>query len=164
MANIFEYPIFKEFILPFLLIFVLVFAILQRTKLLGEDKKQVDALVALAVGLIFIAIQPAKDFVIAFLPWIGVGIAVIFVFLVLYGFVAGDLSGDKIPNWMKVVFGILSGLFVIGIILWITGWYKLITAIDWNSSFWINVILIVVIVATIIIVLKGVGGKSEKKE
>ena len=40
--------LFTRFAWPFLLVFFIVFAILEKTKLLGEGKKQVNALVALA--------------------------------------------------------------------------------------------------------------------
>ena len=44
---IFDNPFFTEMLLPFLLVFVVVFAILQKTKILGEEKAQIDAIVAL---------------------------------------------------------------------------------------------------------------------
>ena len=52
--TIFQHFIFQEFILPFLLVFTIVFAVLEKTKLLGDGKKQLDAIVAFVVGLIFV--------------------------------------------------------------------------------------------------------------
>ena len=37
-------------IYPFLLVFVLIFAVLQKSKILGEDKKQIDSLIALSIA------------------------------------------------------------------------------------------------------------------
>ena len=48
-------PFFVEVILPFVLVFTLVFAVLQKTEILGKGKRQIDVLVALAIGLITIA-------------------------------------------------------------------------------------------------------------
>jgi hypothetical protein len=44
--TIFQNFIIKDFILPFVFMFVLVFAILEKTKILGDGKKQLDAIVA----------------------------------------------------------------------------------------------------------------------
>ena len=49
-----SHPIFVETILPFLLVFTLVFAVLQKSKILGDNKKQIDAIVSLVVGLLLI--------------------------------------------------------------------------------------------------------------
>ena len=45
---------FLDFVLPFILVFTLIFAILSKTKLLGEDKKQINALLGLIIGIILI--------------------------------------------------------------------------------------------------------------
>ena len=55
VETIFTNPLFVETILPFLLVFTLVFAILEKTKILGDGKRQIDAIVALVIGLIFVA-------------------------------------------------------------------------------------------------------------
>jgi len=111
---IFTNPIFSEMILPFLLVFVLVFAILQKSKILGEDKAQVDALISLVIGLILITVPFARDVVVNLMPWLAIGLAVMLVFMLLYGFVAGEsASGQK---WQKIVFGIIIGVFVTGIV------------------------------------------------
>ena len=47
-------PIFTDFLLPFALVFTLIFAILQKTKLLGDGKKQVDAIIGLVVGVFYL--------------------------------------------------------------------------------------------------------------
>ena len=40
-----------DVLLPFLLIFTIVFAVLQKTNILGEDKKNFNVIIALVVGL-----------------------------------------------------------------------------------------------------------------
>jgi multisubunit Na+/H+ antiporter MnhB subunit len=56
MTTILQAPLLIDFIYPFLLIFFIVFAILEKSKLFGDEKKQLNALVALVIGLIFISI------------------------------------------------------------------------------------------------------------
>ena len=148
--------------MPFLLVFVVVFAILQKSKILGEGKAQIDALVSLAIGLMLIAIPAPRDFIVQFLPWVAVGVAVLLVFFLLYGFVAGDLSGTNMKGWMKVVFGILAAIFTVGVILYVTGFWDNI--IGWftggSSELWMSIVSIVAIVLVVIFVLWGTKGAN----
>ncbi len=153
---IFDNPIFTEMILPFLLVFVLIFAILQKSKILGEGKAQIDALVGLAVGLIVIGFPVPRNIIVNLMPWMAVGVSVILVFLILYGFVAGDLSGDKVPKWMKVTFGVLAGLFVIGVVMYVTKlWSLVLGGFSFGSEFWVNVAVIALIVGAMIVAVTG---------
>lgn len=163
MVSIFASAFFTEMLLPFLLIFVLVFAILQKSKILGEGKAQIDALISLVIGLIVIVFPGPRDIIVNIMPWLGVGIAVILVFLILYGFVAGDLSGDSVPQWMKVTFGILAGMFTIGVVIyvtglwgWIEGWFDAA-----NSDIWMSIVMLLIIAGAITVaVVSGKNGGS----
>ncbi|MFH0711620.1 MAG: hypothetical protein V1889_00675 [archaeon] len=153
---IFDSPFFTEMLLPFLLVFVVVFAILQKSKILGEGKAQIDAMVALVIGLILIGVPGPREIVVGIMPWLAVGVAVILVFMILYGFVAGDLS--KAPNWMKISFGILAGLFTLGVVLYITGLWGIIEG--WfsggeSSDIWMNVLMVVLIIGAMAVAVFG---------
>ena len=161
MANIFANSFFTEMLLPFLLIFVVVFAILQKSKILGESKAQIDAMVALVVGLLLIGVPGPREIIVGIMPWMAVGIAVILVFMILYGFVAGDLSSA--PEWMKVTFGILAGLFTLAVVLYISGLGKIL--LEWFSlsgsgDIWMNVLMIALVFGAMAFAIWGV----EKKE
>ena len=52
VENILQHETLTSFVYPFLLIFFIVFAILEKTKIFGEEKKQVNAFVAFVIGLI----------------------------------------------------------------------------------------------------------------
>lgn len=160
---IFDNPFFTEMLLPFLLIFVLVFAILQKSKILGDGKAQIDAMVALVIGLILIGVPQPRNIIVGIMPWLAVGIAVILVFLILYGFVAGDLS--KAPDWMKIVFGILAGLFTVGVVLYVTGLWGIIGG--WlskgeSSDIWMNVLMVALVVGAMAVAV--FSGKKKKKD
>jgi len=156
---IFENPIFTEMILPFILVFVLIFAILQKSKILGEGKSQIDALVSLVIALILIAVPVARDIVVHLMPWLAVGVAVIFVFMILYGFVGGEIKEGKL--WMKVVFGILAGLFLIGVLIYVTGAWK--TTESWFSNEVLTTILLLAIVGGALALAISTGNKAKKK-
>ena len=54
--TILQAEIFTRFILPFFLVFFVLFAILEKTKLFGEGKKQVNAMISFVAGLIFVSV------------------------------------------------------------------------------------------------------------
>ncbi len=155
-----------EAVLPFLLVFVVVFAILQKSKILGEDKSQIDSMVALAIALILIGVETPRNIVVDLMPWLAVGVAVILVFLILYGFVAGDLSGNNTPDWMKNTFGILAAVFTVGVILYVTGLSSIIGT--WfegsgESGWLMNGILIVLVIVAMWVAVSGGKGKKKKR-
>ena len=158
---IFDSPFFTEMLLPFLLVFVVMFAILQKSKILGDGKAQIDALVALVIGLLLIGVPQPREIIVGIMPWLAVGVAVILIFLILYGFVAGDLSSA--PKWMKVTFGILAGLFTIGVVLYVTGVWSVIG--DWfsrgdSSGIWMNVLMVALIVGAMAVAVFSGKKKS----
>ena len=158
----FDNPFFTEVLLPFLLVFVVTFAILQKSKILGDGKAQIDAIVALVIGLILIGVPQPRNIIIGIMPWMAVGVAVLMVFLIMYGFVAGDLS--KAPKWLKVTFGSLAGLFTIIVVLGVSGLGNVL--LDWvsgagNSTLWMNALMVIILVGVFFIAVYG-GGKKKK--
>ena len=156
---ILEHPIFTEMILPFLLIFVLVFAILQKSKILGEDKQQIDAMVSLAIGLLLIAVPVASEVVVNLMPWLAVGLATMLVFFLLYGFAAGDLTNEtNMPKGMRNTFGALAALFTIAVLWNVTPLGDLIYG--WLSAgasedIWVSGVMIAVIIGVMVVAVKG---------
>lgn len=156
-----ENPFLTEVVLPFVLVFVLMFAILQKTKVLGEGKNQIDAIVALVLGLILIVTPGPRDMIVGILPWLAVGVAVILTFMILYGFVAGDMSGNKVPKGIKITFGVLSAIFVTVVVVVVTGlWNKLTGTFSGSSGspLLMNISFIGIIIGVVVVAL--VGGKK----
>jgi len=160
---IFENVFFTEMLLPFLLVFVVVFAILQKSKILGEGKAQNDAIVSLVIGLILIGVPGPRDILVGIMPWMAVGVAVILVFMILYGFVAGDLSDDKnIPKGLKYTFGGLAAVFTIGVVLFVSGlWDKIWDSFGGASDIWMNVVMIVLVLGAMAVAIWGNKKKGE---
>lgn len=156
----------QEVILPFLLVFVVIFAILQKTKILGDGKKQIDALVALAVGLIVISFGYATGIIITLVPFLAVSAIVILVFMILYGM---TFHGDKKFEVHKYVMAVIGGLVALGVIVVLLsatgGWIYLrdnfFYDADGTSSILVNAIFIVVIAVAVGMAVWG--GKDEKK-
>ena len=164
VESVFSEAIFLEYILPFLLVFTLVFAVLDKTKLLGEGKRQINAIISLVVGLILIGFSYARDIVVRLIPFLAVVLVILFVFMLLYGFLMGR-EGDILHKGVKIVLGIIVGLAVIVAILWVTGaWdtiYDTLIGKDYAGKVWLNVLLIALIGGAMAIVL-STGRKSGK--
>ena len=103
-----EFGIFA-YVLPFLMIFAVVFGILNKTKVLGEAKG-VQATIALALGLLSLQFDYVSNFFSIFLPYAGVGIAILLIGIILMGLMYDE---DSESNWVKVVF------FGLGVIIFL---------------------------------------------
>jgi len=156
---VFISPFFVSYILPFVLVFTIVFAVLQRTKLLGDNVKQINAIVGLVVGLILISFPFARNIVNQLMPFLAVVLVIFLVFILSYGFFSkkNNSQDDFLSSKLKLVFTILLGLGLIIFLLIITGvWHKIPGLISFNFSenFWLNLLLFLVIVISIVAVLK----------
>ncbi len=142
-------PLFVEIILPFMLVFVVIFAILQKTKILGDGKKQIDALVALVIGLIVVSFGYATGIIVSLVPFLAVGTVVILIFMLLYGMAFVEKDSFKLPLFVKGIIGILAALGVIIVTLVATGGWDYIS--EWynesgSGSFWVTNAIVVALV------------------
>jgi len=159
--TILQHWIFTQFILPFLLVWTIIFALLQKTKILGDNKHQLDAIVAFVVGLIFVGAVFPKVVVSNLILFLTVAIIIMFVGLLLWGFISGGeiKTGILSNNIVKWILGIALAVSVIGAVLWATGiwdeFFNLLFKQSWSSSLWTNVSFIVVIAVALAVVLKG---------
>ncbi len=161
---VFAETILMTMILPFLLIFVIVFAILERSNLLGEGKHQINAMLGLIIGFILIGFPVPRDMVVAIMPWIAVGAAVMLVFFILYGFVGGDLS-KEMPKELKIIFSILIGLFTLGVVIFTTGIDKIIGGwISGGENILSGVFVVILVIGAIVWVVLSNNDKDKKKK
>ncbi len=155
--TILQNPVFSRFILPFLLIFFIVFAILEKTKLFGEGKKQLNALISFVIGLIFVSVLYPTLVVSNLVLFLTVAIVAIFVILLFWGFIFGDKEGFKPTNWMKIVLAVVAGIAFIIALVWATGFYENIGTFlfhqSWSKTFWTNFSFIIVIAIALALIL-----------
>ncbi len=120
-TTILQHWIFSQFLFPFLLVFFIVFAILERTKIFGEGKKQINALTAFVIGLIFVSAVYPKLVVSNLILFLTVTIVAVFVILLIWGFIWGSEKEFELKGWMKWVLGITAGIAFIWALIWATG-------------------------------------------
>ena len=167
MATFFENPIFINFILPFLLVGTLLYAVLEKTKILGEDKKQINAIVSFIIAFIFVGSLSLTGILNKLTLFLTISVVVIFIALVLWGFVSKE--GDKFPfmeskGFKMAVFIVIIVAVTIAVLV-ITGFeFRTVTdglfRQEWSGAFWTNALYVVVIAAVIALILAGKSAKS----
>ncbi|MDD5700272.1 MAG: hypothetical protein PHH00_03750 [Candidatus Nanoarchaeia archaeon] len=162
--------IFTRFLLPLVLVWFVVFAILEKTKLLGENK-QIHAIVSLVMGLIFVAAFNYSSVVNNIVLFAVIAVIVVFVGLLIWTFMSGEggfgLGGEGGNKTLRIV--LLIGLFIavaVGVI-WAFG-IPLSTVGSslfsqaWSQPFWTNLVFIILIGVALALVLRGAtGGKGK---
>lgn len=156
--NILQSELLTSFVYPFLLVFFIVFAILEKTKAFGDEKRQLNAFTAFVIGLIFVASVSPKLIVENLILFLAVGLVVVFIILLLWGFVtAGEAKFDN--KYVKAIAGVLIIIAVAIALFFATGvWDEIWDTLfkqDWSSDLWTNVIFIVLIAGALAAVLAG---------
>ena len=165
VTTIFQSEILSGFLLPLLLIFFIVFAILERSKLFGSDKKQLNALTSLVIALIFVGAVYPKIIVSNLMLFLGIAMAAIFVILLLWGFVYSDSEKGFVPEkWMKWALGIGLGVTFLFALIWAAGdwWGGILDFLKsaTGKTVTTNVIFVLTIIVALAVALKA--GSSSK--
>jgi len=110
-----------DFVLPFLLVFVIVYGIMVSTKFFGSNKG-VYVIIALVIALMSLRYQYfLSSFLSELFPRLGIGLAILLALLIL----VGVFIGDKDNYWRYILMAIGAVIFIV--ILWQTsdrlGWY-----------------------------------------
>lgn len=157
-------PFFTELVLPFLLVFTLIFAILDKTKVLGDGKRQINAIIGFVVGLMLIAFPQARDLVVNLMPLLAVLAVIFLVFMILYAFASVGEEKVEIPSGLKwVMVGIFSLAIVIGLIIFSGAWDTLNNYMGGGGKGVVmNVFFVIVVIGGIVAVVAS--GKGEQKD
>lgn len=140
-----------EYLLPFLLIFTIIFAILEKLKILGKDKKNLNLMVALILGLL-VVVQPEIVYLInSFLPKISLFILVVLMFLVVAG-----MFGANTEGWTRAPF-LIAIIVCILAIIWALSGNSYLGLPYWmrpseQDKAWI------ILIVTVVLVISYVGG------
>jgi hypothetical protein len=104
-----------DILLPFMLIFVVIYAILTKSKILGENRKNFNVALAFVISMITIVYTPLIALLNEAIPHVSVVIVAVIMALILIGVFGGQVS------WIG---GSLSGIIALisfGIIIYIFG-------------------------------------------
>jgi hypothetical protein len=159
MANILTLPIFSTIILPFLLVFTLIFAILEKSKLLGDSKSQINAIISFVIAGILISFGNAVNIIVKMTVFMAIALMVLFVFMLIYSFAYGNKTGDPLNPKLKTAIAIISFIAVVIAMLVITGYWGNTYTFLSSSNIGTNVLFILLIIGAISAVLFG-GGRG----
>lgn len=134
-----------EFVIPFLLIFSLVFGILSQLNLFKRNKT-INAIIALAVGLMSLQFGFVSNFFSEVFPRLGVGLIVLLVVMILLGLFAPDRT------WVTyTLFGAAAVILIVVLANSAdsTQWLStgILGEIDWQAALpWLVLIVLVAVV------------------
>jgi hypothetical protein len=162
VETILSSPFVKDLALPFLLVFALVFAVLQKAQIFGKERKQTDAMIALVVALLVVAVGTVTNIITSLMPILAVGLVILLAFMLLWGF--AHREGEfTVPEKVRWIIGIVAAIAVVISVLYFTPAWSYITNMvsGQGSTVLVNVIFIILIIAAVIAVIYG--GKKEEK-
>ena len=145
------------YVLPFLMVFALVYGILSKSNIIGENKG-VNATIALAFGLLALQFDYVSGFYASIFPYAGMGLAVLLIALILLGLVG--VRAGMATNWIWLGLGVVIFLFVLMGALGDTYWLGGIGYNLADSAPALLAILIILGLMALIIWGGGKGGES----
>lgn len=117
-----------DYLLPFLLIFALVFGIMQKTHILGtkeNPEKGINVLVGVVISLLSLQLDLVPRFFQEAFPRLGVGLVVLFCLMILMYMFIDDKSGP----------GLNYGLLAVGFVIAIVIFSQSFEQFGWSGSF-----------------------------
>lgn len=156
-------------LLPFLLIFVIMFAIFQKTRILGENQRRFNTIVSLVIALLVViphilGVYPNDADVVRIINTAIPQVSLVVVAIVMLLILVGILGGER--NWMG---GSLSGWIAIIAFLGVL-WIFLGAWLGWEIWYWLEsffgsdaiAIIVMILVFAIIVwwITKGDEGKE----
>lgn len=151
LLNAAEQAGFFRLILPILLIFALVYAILSQIKVF-KDNKGALALVSISVAVLSIQLGVVPAFFQNIFPKVGVGLSILLAALILAG---AFISEDK-DTFKWVFFGLGGLIFVFVLFSSLTDW-KFVSS-GWWSYYGGLVVSVIIIITAVVLVIKFGGG------
>ena len=152
-----------DVILPFILIFAVVFAALEKVNVFGPEKKRIHIIIALVLGLTVViphisGVYPpeadAVNIINSALPQIAVVIVAIVMLMVLVGLVGGKWTG------LKAIVGIVATVILIYIFANAAGWIPTYGIGYWFDDPVVQSIVIIILVFGLAMWLVA-GGKTK---
>ena len=149
---------FFKYILPFLLIFALVYAILQEIPTF-KDKRGPALIIALAIGLLALQLDVVPAFFQSIFPNLGIGLSILLVGLILSGvFIADYGKGDEKGKVYKWVF------FGVGALIFLIVTFSSLSSFQFVGNYWWNAyggLIIVALIIAGVIVAVVLGSKRQ---
>ena len=145
-----------SYIIPFLLIFAVVFAILDKSKILGQERRLIS-IISIAIGLLSLQFDFVSEFFAIIFPRFGIGISIFLALLIFIGF----FYPEENNKWKgRVVWiGFLVG---IGVVIWaLSSWDQWGYYAGFGGWFGENIWALIVLGVIVALIFWVKGGKDE---
>jgi len=143
---------FYDVALPFLLVFTIFFAILQKVSLFGNDKNNINVVISLVAAFLFVRTTVLVIIMNTFLPQVSFLAIAMILFLILISIVGG-----KTDEWKGAPMGIAFVVALIGIVLsflssagYLSQWpeWLQLTKYDLNLFIFIGLVVLFIVIVT----------------
>jgi hypothetical protein len=161
---------FYDVVLPFLLIFTIIFAVLEKTKIFGTEevggkqipRKNINSMVAFVIALFFVAATKIVKAIQISLPQVALILVIIISFLLLAGsLIGGEEKSFKLGGTWVVLITIILFVAIVAVFFNAFGWLNPVLDYikeHWEDTFIVSVIFFAIMIGTIIYIVR------EKKE
>lgn len=102
---------FFDVILPFFIVFVIIFGFLEKVKILGENKRTLNSTVALVISFFFIASLWRIEVLSSTMQYLVFGLLFVFSILTLFGLYSFKLESNNVVYFVGLVITLLIVLF-----------------------------------------------------
>jgi hypothetical protein len=102
-------------IFSFLFVFLIIYALLAMSKVLGESKF-IHVVISFIVSIVFMSFSSAELFVRTIIPWFVILVIVVFFILLIAGFSTKSLDKIMTPAFAWVVIAVLGIIFLVSAI------------------------------------------------
>ncbi len=154
---------FFDFFLPLILFFAIIYGALDKTKIFGDDKKDINAIIAFAISLIAATTSWVLRGVAGFLPWVGFIALIVVAFLMLAALIVGDVTELVRSRWVKIG-GILFVIAGLGLGVWYgLGLDKRFagTGTGISETDIAIVVVLAIFIGAFYLIVRGTGGGTE---
>jgi len=164
-----------DVILPFLLVFTIVFAILEKTKILGVEKigdqtitkKNINAIISFVLAFLVIASTQLVAVINQVMSHVVLLLILGVSFLLLVGTFFGDkeFTFEEFPGWTKALM-ILMFIGIIVIFLNALDWlqYIFVLFVYWEAEWAAAIIFLIVVIGFIVFITWSPKPNKEKKK
>lgn len=160
-----------DVMLPFLLIFVVIFAILQKTRILGEGKKNLNSVVALVVALLVVIQHVTGRFpsnvdpVVIMnnaLPQLSLVLVAIVFLLIMIGVFGSEevFLGVTMPGWVTLV----STVIIVLIFGSSAGWWFGNFGVGLQQFFGTEGVAVFIMIVMFGVIIAWITGESKERE
>jgi hypothetical protein len=147
-----------KYVLPFLLVFALIYGILSNMRVLG-DNKGVHSIIAIALGLLSLYNDFLPNFVSNFAPSFAIGLSILLAAIILFGLFLGGDDKTKL-DWIKyVLFGVSAIVFIVVVYSSLND-YSFSGSWVWQQYAPATIVTLIIVVFIVVVVRNGKGGTA----